>query len=137
MGYGVFKLTERPRGVFLDIMTTLKNAKFFIFLGVYGQRDQNVKKYLDLNNKEFKGLGPIGPVEIRGFEEKEEAKFERRPVRAFLLKKHQPSRAPLKTRSVLKTSYFISDSSEKINFLQILQFQLLSLRIERRKNISK
>ena len=31
---------------------------FFIFLGVYGQKDQNVKKYLDLNNKEFKGLGP-------------------------------------------------------------------------------
>jgi len=92
MGYGVLKMTARPRGVFLDIMTTLQNAKFFIFLGVYGQKDQNVKKYLDLNNKEFKGLGPIGPVEIRGFvskfEEKEEAKFDRRPVRAFLLKKN-------------------------------------------------
>ena len=106
MGYGVFEMTARPRGVFLDIMTTLQNALFFIFLGVYGQKDQNVKKYLDLNNKEFKGLGPIGPVEIRGFEEKEEAKFEARPVRAFLLKTHQPSRAPLKTRSVLKNESF-------------------------------
>ena len=110
MGYGLFEMTARPRGVFLDIMTTLQNALFFIFLGVYGQKDQNVKKYLDLNNKEFKGLGPIGPVEIRGFEskfeEKEEAKFEGRPVRAFLLKKHQPSRAPLKTRSVLKNESF-------------------------------
>ena len=79
-------------------------------MGGYGQKDQNVKKYLDLNNKEFKGLGPIGPVEIRGFEykfeEKEMAKFEGRPVRAFLLKTHQPSRAPLKTRSVLKNESF-------------------------------
>ena len=83
MGYGVFEMTARPRGVFLDIMTTLQNALFFILLGVYGQKDQNVKKNLDLNNKEFKGLGPIGAVEIRGFkskfEEKEEAKFEGRP----------------------------------------------------------
>ena len=53
VGYGVFKMTARPRGIFLDIMTTLQNAYFFIFLGVYGQKDQNVKKYLDLNNKEF------------------------------------------------------------------------------------
>ena len=83
---------------------------FLYFLGFYGQKDLNVKKYLDLNNKEFKGLGPIGPVEIRGFEskfeEKEEAKFEGRPVRAYLLKTHQPSRAPLKTRSVLKNESF-------------------------------
>ena len=84
-------MTARVWGVFLDIRTICQYAQFFIFLGVYCQKDQNVKKYLDLNNKEFKGMGRIGPVENRGFgskfEEKEEAKFEGRPVRAFLLEK--------------------------------------------------
>ena len=42
MGYGVLKMTARTRGVFLDIRATRQNAQFFIFLGVYGKKDQNL-----------------------------------------------------------------------------------------------
>ena len=48
----------------------------------------------------------------------------------LLFEKHiNLSRASLKTRSVLKTCHFISDTSEKINFLQFLQVQPLSVKL--------